>query len=713
MKYWPGNIDHDLHGPSRTITYEIKVCRLHFQIFCSNMRKNDYAAPRLAEIDGFRAIALIAVLLYHARLGSFFQGGFVGVDVFFVISGYVVTLSLLRQIRKDKFKFKIFLTRRVHRLLPALLVTIVCSNEIVRRIFTRSHQQEAAKLSISAIFSLSNIVLWLQSNYFDTDSRLKPYLHTWSLSVEWQFYLSWALISRFIYKRSQNKHKQLQILCAGFFASLATTTVLVSKNPSAAFYNILFRYNEFMVGSIPAWYSFTSSKPLSISENSEIEPVKKSIIPFIELYTWSAFSVMFVYFLFFKDTYSFPGITAIPLCLSSAVIIVFSGRSYLGMLLRHNTMQWLGDISYSVYLIHWPMLVFLDYVLLSKSTIIHRLMAIFLSILIGHMLNRLIERPFHKKEGFIYNSGTASKNIIILASVLATIFQANCLIMRLKHDQNSNDETWISKVFSKSMRLKFKRKHENRGHFGTLCHMTGKYPRPTNFETCNPRGNKEIVLFGDSHAQDFYAALNFSLSPNISVIQLTAAGFSFTEPFRDGPYKHCKIMYDAFPQLLEERNNSIFAAIMTSRWKPGVKLSDLQRLNATVDYFQKTLSVPVFVIGPRPEFNVAPLRILETHLKLNSSKNEIQELFDDGLRLKNEVDQLLEAVIKSRNSTYHKSMDAFCESNGTREGRKCRIFSKNEKYIYYTDRHHINSKGAMKIIEPIIREVQKLGNKMK
>ena len=691
-----------LFGPTSSTTSFARIYHVKNENSpLSNMRK----PRRLVEIDGLRAVALVAVLLYHAKLGTFLQGGFCGVDVFFVISGYVVSLSLLRQIRADKFTFSTFLVRRIHRLSPALLATILCGNEVVRRTFTQEHCGEASKLAMAASFSVSNFVLWLQSNYFDTESSLKPYLHTWSLSVEWQFYLTWALLARFVYKRIERKRVQLQILSGITLFSVVSTAFVVSKHPSAAFYNIMFRYFEFMFGAVPAWYAFMSSKPSSIDENAEIAPVRTWSLLLSDLYAFLGMSVILAYFMAFKDSYPFPGLTVVPLCFASALIIIHSSRSYLGKILRHKLMLWLGEISYSVYLVHWPMLVFLDYVLLSKSTSLQRLFTILLSIPTGHLLNRVVERPFHMPHSFLRPK---TKNIVIVLFASITVLQSyylsssHCNVIKSR-----NVDTWITSIFNKSKKLKFKRKNENRGHFGLLCHMTGRYPKPTNFEKCNPRAKTEIVLFGDSHAQDFYAALNSSLFPNIRVIQLTAAGFSFTEQFRDGPYKHCKVMYDMYPKLLEPRRTSIIAAILASRWKPAVKYEDLQRLNNTLDYFQNYLRVPVFVIGPRPEFSVAPLRVLETHTKFNTTRQEIEQIFDDSVRFKDQVDGVLRSVIEARNATYITSYGAFCERGKT---AKCRIIAGSGKLIYYTDRHHINSRGARKIADPVIRRVKKLAS---
>lgn len=193
---------------------------------------------REREIDGLRAFAVLAVLGFHANLSKYFSGGFLGVDIFFVISGYVITLSLRRQIKQNKFGLLRFIERRTSRLLPALLTVLFLSNIAVSYVFEYESRKKVASLSIAGLFSFSNISLWLQSNYFDESSRLKPYLHTWSLSVEWQYYLSWAIMSLFISKLDSNKPLQVGIIILLQLASLISAEVVLQTNPAAVFYNI-------------------------------------------------------------------------------------------------------------------------------------------------------------------------------------------------------------------------------------------------------------------------------------------------------------------------------------------------------------------------------------------------------------------------------------------------------------------------------------------
>lgn len=139
-------------------------------------------------------MAFLFVLIYHAPIRNVFQGGFLGVDVFFVISGYVVTLSIQRRLNHDRFSFVSFYKRIILRLAPAYLVLIAFSLPICLAIFSLVHQKSTGTLAAFSSFFISNICAWRQSGYFDLESKLKALLHTWSLSVEWQFYFTWPLL---------------------------------------------------------------------------------------------------------------------------------------------------------------------------------------------------------------------------------------------------------------------------------------------------------------------------------------------------------------------------------------------------------------------------------------------------------------------------------------------------------------------------------------
>jgi peptidoglycan/LPS O-acetylase OafA/YrhL len=299
-----------------------------------------------SDIDGLRAVAVCSVLLFHG-FPSWFSGGYVGVDIFFVISGYLITEILVREARSGVFSIKRFYIRRARRIFPALLLvllaTLFASWLIMLPVEWRNFGEQ---LGASAIF-VSNVVLWREAGYFDRSSDLKPLLHLWSLAVEEQYYLVWPLI---VYMFSGHKDRFLQIGCVALIAiSLALSVLLTPTHSVAAFYLPLTRVWELLIGSGLVFIS--NRQWFERLENSATGLPVESILGFLGLGL-----ILAALFLFDKTT-PFPSWYALVPDVGAALLILASLKSWPNRhLLASKPMVWLGLISYPLYLWHWPLL---------------------------------------------------------------------------------------------------------------------------------------------------------------------------------------------------------------------------------------------------------------------------------------------------------------------------------------------------------------------
>ena len=184
-------------------------------------------APYQPEIDGIRAIAVFAVVFYHLKI-SFINGGFVGVDIFFVISGYLITNIIKSEVERKKFSYRLFFIKRFKRLLPALVFVSLVSFIFAFFILSPSDYSNFSKSILSSILFTSNIFFWTQSNYFDQISEFKPFLHTWSLGIEMTFYLVWPLLLFLLVKYS-NKFFSLIIIITTIIFSIILIEFIFSK----------------------------------------------------------------------------------------------------------------------------------------------------------------------------------------------------------------------------------------------------------------------------------------------------------------------------------------------------------------------------------------------------------------------------------------------------------------------------------------------------
>ncbi len=299
------------------------------------------------EIDGLRAVAVLTVVAFHA-FPALMPGGFIGVDVFFVISGYLITGILLRELAEAKFSIVKFYERRARRLFPALALVLVATMLAVWLVGDPAAVQSTAKHGVAGAFSVANLVYWREAGYFDTASHLKPFLNLWSLGVEEQFYLAWPLVLMLLFRRRRWLVWVLALTC---LASLAAAQMLSHSARDAAFYLPIFRVWELGSGAILAclvsqgwtgerWLSCAGSRSLGLA----------GIVMILS-------SAMLL-----DASMPFPGVWAIPPVLGAcAVLWAGTGdRQTSGLassLLTNSVAVYIGAISYSLYLWHWPLLV--------------------------------------------------------------------------------------------------------------------------------------------------------------------------------------------------------------------------------------------------------------------------------------------------------------------------------------------------------------------
>lgn len=355
-----------------------------------------------ADIDGLRAIAVLSVLFFHAGF-QLFSGGYVGVDVFFVISGYLITKLIKAQVEAGTFTFSGFYLRRMRRLFPAMIVTYLLTGIGAILLFAPQYLERFGGEIIHAMASISNFYFWLEADYFDAGAHMKPLLHTWSLSVEEQFYLVWPLMLVFAMKVPGRWLAPLLLVVASVASVLANDAtvgnqaLLVKDFPNtvlgtlfastdlpggkAAIYFLLpFRVFEFGCGGILVWLE-------------AYQPKRRILLDAIML----AGLALVGYAIFaFSDHTLFPWFNAIPPCLGTALLIYAGRDSYIGKII--GSASDIGKVSYSVYLVHWPIIVFTEYWLIDPPSRIDRIALCAVSIFAGWLLYRFIETPFrHSK----------------------------------------------------------------------------------------------------------------------------------------------------------------------------------------------------------------------------------------------------------------------------------------------------------------------------
>jgi peptidoglycan/LPS O-acetylase OafA/YrhL len=353
-----------------------------------------------SDIDGLRAVAVLSVVGFHA-FPTVVRGGFVGVDVFFVISGFLISGIIFPDMERGHFNFIDFYARRIRRIFPSLIVVLLFALAFGWLfLLTDEFRQLGKNIAGSGAFA-NNFILWGDSGYFDSAATQKPLLHLWSLGIEEQFYLSYPLLAWWIWRRSF----ALAALLTLCIASLVLNAILIGGYQSATFYSPLTRAWELLIGCLLA-YASTRTRP------SNLSPMSLAIYAGLE--NWISVSQARL-----RDSTAGVGV----LLISGALVLLNSGAAYPGLwallptlgaccviaagsnawinhrILSHPSLVFIGLISYPLYLWHWVVLSFANIITSGNATVLLRVCLVFVSVLLAWVTYRLIERPVRTGAG--------------------------------------------------------------------------------------------------------------------------------------------------------------------------------------------------------------------------------------------------------------------------------------------------------------------------
>ncbi|MER2633484.1 MAG: acyltransferase, partial [Rhizobiaceae bacterium] len=358
--------------------------------------------PYRPDIDGLRAVAVMPVLLFHFGWSGF-SGGFVGVDIFFVISGFLITRLVAAEIAgSGGFRFRRFYLRRLRRLFPALAVVLAASAAASFLILSPEHFRLFGRELATAILSVSNIYYFTESGYFDVSKEFKVLLHTWSLGVEEQFYLVWPVLILACLR--VGPRLLFPVLAALALVSLACAQLLPDRD--LAFFLTPFRAFEFCVGAALVWLP-----PLRGSHR------------LADLAVVAGLGLIALSVHLFSAELHLPGLLSLVPVLGAALCIhAGAAAPVAGRLLRNRPVVWIGRISYSLYLVHWPLFVLYAYSVSSLTTA-DRVGLLAASFLLAALLHRWVEQPLRRprpdtETRFVAGSAAAAAACLALAAAI-------------------------------------------------------------------------------------------------------------------------------------------------------------------------------------------------------------------------------------------------------------------------------------------------------
>jgi len=525
------------------------------------------------DISFLRAFSVIIVLLYHFKF-SLFNGGFIGVDIFFVISGYLMTMIILNGFSKNTFSLTDFYNRRVVRIIPPLLFLIFSFGVAVYFILP-TQLLNYSKSAFSSSLFFSNIYYYLNSNYFDASSQYNFLLHTWSLSVEWQFYMIYPLLLLIFRKTYVKSPKKFNIVFVGLILISFLLMLIHNKNESIySFYIFYPRAWEMMAGGLAFLFS-------NYSKNINEKLKQISVI----------FSLVVISIFVYKineHQYTWPSFyTLTPVILTTLIIFLNVDNK----LFRNKVVTYLGNISYSLYLWHWPIYVISLYYEFN-GRLRHKLFFILLSFLGAMFSYHLIEKRDFRKY---------SKQIITTSLVCFGVFFG----MNYINPELLFRDSKIGNLAHYTSNYKYSKEAEKQYNFHTKHFMHTQNYTEWNADILKIDSTKKnIVLLGDSHAGMF--AQSFEELANkydFNLIQTTADA-TFPMINSETKFIECQkyfnyIFEDFFPKNYQE----IDLIVINSNYEGYPEDELLKKIRWTEEYFKK-LGVKTIYIGQNQTFYI-------------------------------------------------------------------------------------------------------------
>ena len=635
------------------------------------------------DIDGLRAVAVLAVVVYHA-FPSLLPSGFIGVDVFFVISGFLISTIIFESAQRGAFSIAEFYARRIKRIFPALLLVLIgCLVGGWFFLLSAEYASLGKHVAAGAGFA-SNILLWTESDYFDRGAELKPLLHLWSLGIEEQYYLVWPLLVVALWRRSA---KLFLPIAALFGISFVLNIIQTEGHNTLGFYSPLTRFWELLTGSALAYLTFRARAPHHGEPSSSPLPhnaILSERYALVRAFLGAALLVCGL--LTITKELTFPGWWALLPTFGTALLISAGPSSLINrLILSQRALVGIGLISFPLYLWHWPLLSFARIVGGESISPQLRALLVALATALAWLTFLVVERPIR--------FGGRSRLKVFLLALLMALTGAVGYAVSLKQGFPERFPPVI------------------RGLVGNIDFSWGDHVRAPNCllqtqeslvhgEGCIESARPLVALWGDSHAAALYPGLKkLQESRSFGIAQLTEAGCPPLFNLENIPWRpNCNIVNQAvFEKFVEAHVDTI---ILHAAWiKQQYPLTNeelAEKLRGTIRIIKQRLPhTTVIVIGPAPRWNESPQKTIYLEWQKTLDKTKEPPILQPA-KILSDAEHALETVSQEEGARYLSASQALCE------GDRCvsRVGSKPTDMIA-TDEAHISKAGAEYLIEKL------------
>lgn len=622
------------------------------------------------DIDGLRAIAVVAVILYHFGVAGF-NGGFIGVDVFFVISGYLITKGIVSAHLKGKFSFSDFYLRRTRRLIPALIAVIFVTFLLSFYLLGPADFASFSGSVVYALAGISNFYFWMQSGYFDNFSNIKPLLHTWSLSVELQFYLLWPVIVLAISKYLKHIYRLFFVaLFIIFFSFLSVYQLKVDS--SGAFYLPWFRMHEFAIGAAVVF----------------CEKYKCQKRLFDLLYLVGMVLVIAPIFLYDVNKIAFPGYYALFPCVGAALMIYSGGTTSFKTITGNKLASHIGEISYSLYLTHWPLYVLWAYYLVVKPSTGWIVLMIFTTFMLSYALYFFVERRFRFKT-----------ETSLSEPVFAVVCMAFVVILSVPAASSWANKGWEWRLPEEVRNINTVSSDVAKGY---TWQLQSKLSTRDGFDVGHSK--ERVLVIGDSQSADVINMMSESGAiSNFDVVARTV-DYQCATPYINAEdteefFKKINHRTIADPSRIPKCIQQISAATNTQLLKQADKIFIAMFYDVKLDsyvenaikYIKNNTNARIYVFG-RKNLSKSSIDIVNTFGRLYGVDKFAHEFMDkDALKINSSL-----ATIEGIN--FVDMINYICPNS-----LSCKVLTEDNKPIFY-DYVHLTKFGAKSIGETVFRD---------
>jgi peptidoglycan/LPS O-acetylase OafA/YrhL len=617
------------------------------------------------EIDGLRAVAVLPVIFFHAGFPAF-SGGYVGVDVFFVISGYLITSIILTEQKERRFSILNFYERRIRRILPALFLVMSACLPPVWFMMLPYEIKEFSQSLVAVTAFLSNILFWLQSGYFDTAAELKPLLHTWSLAVEEQFYVIFPLFIAVAWRFGIRIMTLVLVIIS--LLSICFAQWMAVNSFTAGFFMLPTRAWELAIGALIA-FGFATDRFIALNA------IHKQLVSAAGL-----MMILIAVVLFDKST-PFPGFYAALPALGAALVIVgASSSNYVGTLLGSPVFVGIGLISFSAYLWHQPLFAFARHQTSIEESLSLFTFLCFATFGLAYVSWRWVEQPFRSKD-FL-----SRRQVFALASAASVFF---VFLGITGHRTNGFQTLYYEFMLTQDQRMlaDYSRYNESEEFWTAYRHGTCFYgSEMDSFESFDKneclkmsKTKENYLIFGDSHAAHLYFGLAHNF-PEINFMQATASGC--LPLFGMEGEKRCTDLVDyVINDFLPK--NQIDGIILAGRWDKD----SVSRIADTLRILKGYVS-RVNIVGPTAEYT-APLPQLLLKVGSDGSEKKLTDfLVRERIALSNQMAQLA----RSPTVRFVPIIDVICPKG------KCAIYSHGKMPLVW-DYGHFTKSGSVRVVK--------------